>query len=88
MKLKLPVGEEEIVLEEDMVDVDHRPFEAGKHHHLNHLEYPNNSGKMVEVDRDPEVLLLYHVMYLVVEFVKVVTEVKAVRLNFECVQGC
>ena len=43
---------------------------------------------MAEVDRDPEVLLLDHVMHLVVDFVKAVTEVKAVRLNFECVQGC
>jgi hypothetical protein len=42
---------------------------------------------MVEVDHDPEVLLLDHEMQLVVDFVKVVTELKAVRLNFECVQG-
>ncbi len=41
---------------------------------------------MVEVDRGPEVLLLDHVMHQFVDFVKVVTEVKAVRLNFEYVQ--
>jgi hypothetical protein len=39
---------------------------------------------MAEVGRDPEVLLPDHVMHQVVDFVKVVTEVKAVRLNFGC----
>ena len=43
---------------------------------------------MAEVDRDPEVPLLDHVMHQFVEFVRVVTGVRAVRLNFECVQGC
>ncbi len=43
---------------------------------------------MAEVVRDPEVLLLDHSMHQCVDFVKVVTETKAVRLNFECVQGC
>jgi hypothetical protein len=43
---------------------------------------------MGEVNRDPEVLLLDHVMHQLVDFVRVVTEVKAVRLNFEYVQGC
>ncbi len=41
----------------------------------------------MKVDHDLEVLLLDHVMHLFVDFVKVVTEVKAVRLNFECVQS-
>jgi hypothetical protein len=49
---------------------------------------PNNPGKMAEVDRDPEVLLLDHAMHQFVDFVKVGTEVKAVRLNFEYVLGC
>ncbi len=70
-----------------MVVEYHRLFCAGKFHHLNYLEEQNNHGKMVEVDHDPEVLLLDHEMQLVVDFVKVVTELKAVRLNFECVQG-
>ena len=43
---------------------------------------------MAEVGHDPEVLLLDHVMHQLVDFVRVVTEVKAVRLNFEYVQGC
>ncbi len=43
---------------------------------------------MAEVDPDPEVLLLDHVMRQLVDFVKVVTEVQTVRLNFDCVQGC
>jgi hypothetical protein len=43
---------------------------------------------MAEVGYDPEVLLLDHVMHQFVDFVKVVSEVNAVRLNFECVQGC
>ena len=72
-----------------MVVEHHHPFEAGKFHHLNLLEHlRTNYGKMAEVDRDPEVLLLDHVMHQFVEFVRVVTGVRAVRLNFECVQGC
>ncbi len=43
---------------------------------------------MAEVDRDLEVALLDHVMHQFVDFVKVVTEVTAVMLNFEYVQGC
>jgi hypothetical protein len=43
---------------------------------------------MAEVDRDPEIPLLDHVMHQFVEFVRVVTGVRVVRLNFECVQGC
>jgi hypothetical protein len=43
---------------------------------------------MAEVGRDPEVFLLDHVMHHFVEFVRVVTGVRAVRLNFECVRGC
>jgi hypothetical protein len=86
-KLKLPVGEELIVPAEDGDFEDHCLFESGRLHHLNYLEEQNNLGKMVEVDHDPEVLLLDHVMHLCVDFVKIVTEVKAVRLNFECVQG-
>jgi hypothetical protein len=85
-KLKPPVGEELIVPAEDRDFEDHRLFESGKHHHLNYLEEQNNLGKMAEVDRDPEVLLLDHLMHLFVDFVKVVTEVKAERLNFEDVQ--
>ena len=41
---------------------------------------------MVEVDRDPEVFLLDHVMHQFVESVKIVTGVRAVRLNFEFVK--
>jgi len=87
-KLKLPVGEELIVPAEDGDFEDHCLFESGRLHHLNYLEEQNNLGKMVEVHHDPEVLLLVHVMHQLVDFVKVVTEVNAVRLNFECVQGC
>jgi hypothetical protein len=65
----------------------HHPFKAGKRHHLNFLEdWRTNFGKMAEVDHDPEVLLLDHVLHQFVEFVSVVTGVRAVRLNFECVQ--
>jgi hypothetical protein len=35
----------------------HRPFAAGKHHHLGYPEDPKNPRKMTEVDGDPEVLL-------------------------------
>jgi hypothetical protein len=73
---------------EDVVVEDRHPFEAGKHHHLNFLEDLNNPGKMAEVDGNPDVLLLDHVMHQFVDFVKVVTGVRAVRLNFEFVQGC
>jgi len=48
-KLKLPVGEKWIVPAEDVVVDDHRPFESGKHYHLNYLEDQNNLGKMVKV---------------------------------------
>jgi hypothetical protein len=41
---------------------------------------------MAEVNRDPEAFLLDHVKHLFVDFVKVVTDVRAVRLNFEFVQ--
>ncbi len=41
---------------------------------------------MAEVNRDPEAFLLDHVKHLFVDFVKVVTGVRAVRLNFEFVQ--
>ncbi len=81
-KLKPPVGEEMIVPAEDVVVEYHRLSEAGKHHHLNYLVDPNNPGKMAEVDRDPEVPLLDHVMHQFVDFVKVV------RWNFEYVLGC
>jgi hypothetical protein len=43
---------------------------------------------MAEVDRDPEVVLLDYLMHQFVDFVKVVTEEQAVRLNSECVLGC
>ncbi len=59
-KLKLLVGEELIVPAENGDFEDHRLFESGKHHHLNYLEEQNNRSKMVEVDHDPEVLLLDH----------------------------
>ncbi len=39
---------------------------------------------MAEVNRDPEAFLLDHVKHLFVDFVKVETGVKAVRLNFGC----
>ncbi len=84
-KLRLPVGEEVIVPEEDVV-VCRRLLEVDKFRHSDYLEDPNNPGKMAEVDRDPEVPLLNHVMHQFVDFVKVVTEVQTVRLNFECVQ--
>ena len=72
-----------------MVGEHHHQFEAGKRHHLNFLEdWRTNFGKMAEVDRDPEVVLLDHVLNQFVEFVSVVTGVRAVRLNFEGVQGC
>jgi hypothetical protein len=41
---------------------------------------------MAEVDHDPEVFLLNHVKHQFVDFAKVETEVRAVRLNFEFVQ--
>jgi hypothetical protein len=87
-KRKLPVDEETIVPAEDVVVEYHRLFVAGKRHHLNYPEDPNNPGKMVEVDHDLEVLLLDHVMHLLVDFVRAVTEVIAVKLKFECVQDC
>ena len=43
---------------------------------------------MAEVDRDPEEFPFNHVKHQFVDLVKVVTGVRAVRLNFECVQGC
>jgi hypothetical protein len=73
---------------EDVVVEDHHPFVAGKHNHLNFLEDPNNPGKMAEVDGNPDILLLDPVMHQFVDFVKVVTGVRAVRLNFKFVQGC
>jgi hypothetical protein len=66
----------------------HHPFEAGKLHHLNFLEdWRTNFGKMAEVNRDPEVFLLDHVMHQFVDLVKVVTEELNEGLNFEFVQG-
>ena len=70
-----------------MVVEHHHPFEAGTHHHLNFPEdWRTNYGKMAEVNRDPEVLLLNHVMHQFVDFVKVVTELLNEGLNFEFVQ--
>ncbi len=72
-----------------MVVEYHHPFDAGKRHHLNFLEdWRTNYGKMAEVDRDPEEFPFDHVKHQFVDLVKVVTGVRAVRLNFECVQGC
>jgi hypothetical protein len=87
-KLRLPVGEEVFVPAEDVVFLCRCLFEADKFRHSDYLEDPNNPGKMVEVNRDPEVPLLDHVMHQFVDYVKLVTEVRAVRLNFERVQGC
>ena len=42
---------------------------------------------MAEVNRDPEVFLLDHVMHQFVDLVKVVTEELNEGLNFEFVQG-
>ena len=71
-----------------MVGEYHHPFEAGKLHHLNFLEdWRTNFGKMAEVNRDPEVFLLDHVMHQFVDLVKVVTEELNEGLNFEFVQG-
>ena len=59
-----------------MVGEYHHPFEAGKLHHLNFLEdWRTNSGKMAEVNRDPEVFPFDHVKYHFVDLGKVVTEV-------------
>ncbi len=70
-----------------MVGEHHHPFEAGKFHHLNLLEHwRTNFCKMAEVNHDPEESLLDHVKHLFVDFVKVVTDVRAVRMNFEFVQ--
>ena len=70
-----------------MVGEHHRPFEAGKFHHLNLLEHwRTNYGKMAEANRDQEVFLLNHVKQFV-DFVKVVTELLNEGLNFEFVQG-
>jgi hypothetical protein len=71
-----------------VVGEHHHPFEAGKLHHLNFLEdWRTNFGKMAEVNRDPEVFLLDHVMHQFVDLVKVVTEELNEGLNFEFVQG-
>ena len=71
-----------------MVGEHHHQFEAGKRHHLNFLEdWRTNFGKMAEVNRDPEVFLLDHVMHQFVDLVKVVTEELNEGLNFEFVQG-
>ena len=70
-----------------MVGEYHHPFEAGKLHHLNFLEdWRTNFGKMVEVNRDPEVFLLDHVKHLFVDFVKVGIDLPNEVLNFEFVQ--
>ncbi len=86
LKLRLHDGEELTVPAEDGVVEYRRQFEVGKHHHLGFLyDQRTNLCKMAEVDCDPEVFLL-DVKHLFVDSVKVVTGVRAVRLNFEFVQ--
>ncbi len=71
-----------------MVGEHHHLFEVGKRHHLNFLEdWRTNSGKMAEVNRDPEVFPFDHVKHQFVDLVKVVTAELNEGLNFEFVQG-
>ncbi len=78
--LKLPVGEERIVPAEDGDFEYRRLCEVGKRLHLNYLEEQNILRKMVEVDRDPEVLPLDHVMHQFVGFVRVVARYIPLRI--------